>query len=385
MNCLHTQRQALGHRLRTHQRVRPPARPRAASVNKEAAVQAAVEVLASQKISGDGGSDALASLQESAVVDTALPSPSSPSSPSLASSTPAATAAFSSPIAHPAVFVSGLVLYSVVAVDVFHPDSAHLLQPLDSGLHEWVLSNLDPGLRRALFGTVLSNGWLLAATIGWIFTTATAMTRNNPLGWQACALGWLLWVHFVGPVEHDPTLMDMLKQSFGRLRPSPIHRTASFPSGHTAADVMTVGALLFVLLPVVYGSRQQQQGQQQQEGQQQEQGEQGQGQGQRQAAGSSGSSSGGAVAGFAQAVKDKIYAAQEHAGPLLAASAATTVVGRVGADAHWLSDTLAGGGLSLALVSGLAMATAQLAQRQQQQEQGQQGQQGQGQEGQQGQ
>lgn len=77
--------------------------------------------------------------------------------------------------------------------------------------------------------------------------------------------------------------------------------------------------------------------------------------------------------------------AQEHAGPLLAASAATTVVGRVGADAHWLSDTLAGGGLSLALVSGLAMATAQLAQRQQQQEQGQQGQQGQGQEGQQGQ
>ena len=28
-------------------------------------------------------------------------------------------------------------------------------------------------------------------------------TRNNPLGWQACALGWLLWVHFVGE-QHGP-------------------------------------------------------------------------------------------------------------------------------------------------------------------------------------
>ncbi len=57
----------------------------------------------------------------------------------------------------------------------------------------------------------------------------------------------------MGPVEHDPTLMDVLKNGFGRERPSPIHRTASFPSGHTAADTFVVGALLFVLLPLAFG------------------------------------------------------------------------------------------------------------------------------------
>ncbi|KAG2442075.1 hypothetical protein HYH02_009866 [Chlamydomonas schloesseri] len=313
-----------------------------------------------------------ASPAQAASSASASASASARSAPS-APSTSGSAAPFSSPVAHPAVFAAGLTLYSMVAVDVFHPDSAHLLQPLDSGLHEWVLSNLDPGLRRSVFGSVVSNVWLLVATLGWIFTTATAMTRNNPLGWQACALGWLLWVHFVGPVEHDPTLMDVLKQSFGRVRPSPIHRTASFPSGHTAADVMTVGALFFVLLPVVYGSRpaQQQQQRQHQDGHQRP-GQQGQGQGQQQdmqeraasgsgaGGGSSSSRASDVVGGFARAVKDKIYTAQEHAAPLLATSAATTIVGRVGADAHWLSDTLAGGGLSLALVSGLAMATARL-------------------------
>ncbi|KAG2440827.1 hypothetical protein HXX76_003682 [Chlamydomonas incerta] len=352
-------------------------------------LQTVTEVPGSQQIPGDGGSAGSAltgsSTSRGSAGGTAVavrpPQAASSASSSSSSSAPAAPPPFSSPAAHPAVFVCGLALYSAVAVDVFHPASAHLLQPLDTGLHEWVLSNLDPGLRRALFGTVLSNGWLLAATIGWIFTTATALSRNHPLGWQACALGWLLWVHFVGPVEHDPTLMDALKQSFGRPRPSPIHRTASFPSGHTAADVMTVGGLVFVLLPVVYGSRPQQGQQLGQEGQRlgqkvheqgHEQGQLGQpGQVQQQGQGqeAQGRSDGGVGGGFARAVKDKIYSAQEHAAPILATSAATTVVGRVGVDAHWLSDTLAGGGLSLALVSGLAMATARLAERQQQQAQ----------------
>ncbi len=79
-------------------------------------------------------------------------------------------------------------------------------------------------------------------------------SRYNPLGWAACGLGWALWLFGGGPIQHDPLLMELTKAAFGRERPSPIHRTASFPSGHTTAVVLLVGALLFVLLPAVYGN-----------------------------------------------------------------------------------------------------------------------------------
>lgn len=83
---------------------------------------------------------------------------------------------------------------------------------------------------------------------------ALPQSRYNPLGWAACGLGWALWLFGGGPIQHDPLLMELTKAAFGRERPSPIHRTASFPSGHTTAVVLLVGALLFVLLPAVYGN-----------------------------------------------------------------------------------------------------------------------------------
>ncbi|KXZ56195.1 hypothetical protein GPECTOR_1g169 [Gonium pectorale] len=235
---------------------------------------------------------------------------------------------------------------SCVAVDVFSPDSAHVLAPLDQGLHEAVLANIDPAVRKALFGGLLSNAWIMAASVGWIFTTATALSRKNPLGWAAVALGWAVWALGVGPIEHDPALMDVLKTSFARVRPSPIHRTASFPSGHTAADVFTVGALLFVLLPAVYGAAQRPGGE-----------------GSDAGSGRSGGGDGGgseAEGSGASGLFGAVYSAQ-YSWSLWALSAATTIVGRVGVDAHWLSDTLAGGALSMALVGGLAAATQRLA------------------------
>ncbi len=68
----------------------------------------------------------------------------------------------------------GLALYSAVAIDVFDPHSAHLLQPLDTAVHQAALS-IDPLLRKQVFGGVVSNGFIMAAAVGWIFTTATAM------------------------------------------------------------------------------------------------------------------------------------------------------------------------------------------------------------------
>ncbi|PNH12474.1 hypothetical protein TSOC_000578 [Tetrabaena socialis] len=263
---------------------------------------------------------------------------------------PAPWATFSSPVAHPAFIVLGLTAYSAVAIDVFVPDSLHLLQPMDEALHQWTLSTIDPAVRKQLFGGVLSNGWTVTATFGWIAATSAALTRVNPLAWRATALAWALWIFGVGPVEHDPALMHALKTNFGRARPSPIHRSASFPSGHTAADVLCVGSLLFVLLPVAFprvagpgggGSR-------------------------GSVDGGSSDGAGGADAGNGASSGTKlglprfIYDVQ-HSWTLLALSVGTTIVGRVGVDAHWLSDTLAGGSLGLALVAGLASATQRLA------------------------
>lgn len=234
----------------------------------------------------------------------------------------------------------GLALYSAVAIDVFDPNSAHLLQPLDTAVHQAALS-IDPMVRKQVFGGVVSNGFIMAAAVGWIFTTATAMSRYNPLGWAACGLGWALWLFGGGPIQHDPLLMELTKAAFGRERPSPIHRTASFPSGHTTAVVLLVGALLFVLLPAVYGNAKRR-----------EAGQEGQG-------GSEVGGEGGAAqqpGGFFGA----LYGAQ-NSWALWGLTTATTITGRVLVDAHWLSDTLGGAGLGLAMVSGLAMATDRIA------------------------
>ncbi|KAG2497827.1 hypothetical protein HYH03_004097 [Edaphochlamys debaryana] len=236
-------------------------------------------------------------------------------------------------IAHPAFLLGGLSVYSLIAWDVFAPDAPHLLQPLDAGLHAAVQENLDPAVRQILSKPV-SNFFLVAASVGWIFATAAALSRRNPRAWAGVGLGWALWAWGVGPIQHDPLLMDVLKNTFGRARPSPIHSSASFPSGHLASDVLLVGGLLFVILPLVYGSWEQRA---RQEGQRQEE--------------EGGSAGGASVAGLLMTAIDW---SQQHAGPLLGMSVAVTLAGRVGADAHWLSDTLAGAGLGLALVSGWA-------------------------------
>lgn len=55
------------------------------------------------------------------------------------------------------------------------------------------------------------------------------------------------------------------------------------------------------------------------------------------------------------------YGSPQNSWALWGLTTATTITGRVLVDAHWLSDTLGGAGLGLAMVSGLAMATDRIA------------------------
>jgi membrane-associated phospholipid phosphatase len=121
--------------------------------------------------------------------------------------------------------------------------------------------------------------------------------------------------------------VDGLKRFFARARPSDLHHSYSFPSGHTSAAVFIVGALMVVLLPLtaqmLAGGE---------EGEQQQ-----------------GGSGRGLLA--ASTVPDAAVLG------ICGAAWVTTATGRVLAEAHWVSDTIAGGLLACASVSLLAWAS----------------------------
>lgn len=159
----------------------------------------------------------------------------------------------------------------------------------------------------------------------------------------------------------DPGLVDFLKHTFARIRPSPMHHTFSFPSGHTSAAVFIVGALVTVLLPFTVQLVMQQQEKSRISGRQQDsvvsQAEDDcyASSNDRDSWQMSAPTSGGSSEGFW-----RMY--DVAALSVWAAAWATTATGRVLADAHWVSDTLAGGCLAIATVSGLAWSCRSLEQ-----------------------
>lgn len=140
-----------------------------------------------------------------------------------------------------------------------------------------------------------------------------------------------------GAIRHgDPPLVAMLKDVFARVRPSTLHHTYSFPSGHTSSAVFIVGTLVVLLLPLTVQLLQEK-------------------------AASSSSSSGQQGEGSegdaaAAAATSNSWGALGLWGGLGVWGAAWVVTGagRVLADAHWVTDTLAGGMLAVAMVSALA-------------------------------
>lgn len=217
-------------------------------------------------------------------------------------------------LGHPVYLTASLTGFALIAFDVFAPNSPHLLLPIDQAVHHWA-QGIDPDLRKGFFDHLLSNISTLFATVGWLVATATGVSRRNRTAWAALGLGWALWILVAGPIEGDPLVMGFLKEAFHRARPSDIRLSPSFPSGHTSCEVLLVGALLFVLLPAVYGRRE-------------------------------------ALRSPPPGLLRPAYDLQ-GSWPLLGLCTAGTIGGRVCADAHWLSDTLAGALLGLALVSGL--------------------------------
>jgi membrane-associated phospholipid phosphatase len=311
-------------------------------------------------------------------------------------------------------------MFALIAYDVAAPSSVHLLAQLDAAVHQWVVTHTDAAFRATTADLLVSDLFITAGIWGWLATSCITLAAAPRAGALPLGIAWLAYYTTCGAVFTDPPLVSALKHAFGRVRPSTIHHTFSFPSGHTSAAVFIAGMLLVVLLPLASASLQSAQrrlarrhsqhnsaaevldagadGQQQPQPQQQQQ------QQQMQlvthdvatvaptsvvgsfAADQAPAPAATAVAAAAPAHTPALLVAHHRAheqqqavagdhsskhrldlstawlpdGAVLGlwgAAWGLTATGRVLADAHWVSDTLAGGCLAVCVVSSVACAT----------------------------
>jgi membrane-associated phospholipid phosphatase len=216
--------------------------------------------------------------------------------------------------ARPATTAGALAVFAAVAAAVFGP--LRPLEGLDAAAHAWVAAHTTAEWRLTVGEHVISDGPIAAALmLGWLLPSAAALAAAPRRAAPPLAAAWLAYGFGAGisnPIDgSDPWLVHALKTAFARVRPSvEIHQTFSFPSGHTTAAAFMAGAALFVLLPLAA----------------------------RLAAGR------------------RLRLPDAAALPLWAGCVAATAAGRVAADCHWVSDTLAGAALGIACASGLAVA-----------------------------
>lgn len=239
----------------------------------------------------------------------------------VAAATPSTTT-----VASPYVLTTALTAFSLITWDVFQ--GPHwLVSHLDEPAQHWVFTSLSFETRQLAGSWVLSNSFIATGVLGWWAAGVTLIAQSGRKGLyllSTAIAAYLLGGGFL--LSGDVLLVDFIKHIFQRARPSTLHKTFSFPSGHTTAGVFIVGVLLFVLLPLILRP-------------------------QIRAARSANDKS--------VTSRDTLYKFAELTAkgryPLWLVAGATTAAGRVIADVHWVTDTLAGASLGIALVSITAM------------------------------
>ncbi|GAX75547.1 hypothetical protein CEUSTIGMA_g2990.t1 [Chlamydomonas eustigma] len=211
----------------------------------------------------------------------------------------------------------GMLGFSSVSYDVFGAQSLHLLQPVDDWGHAMAQS-FDPSVREWLWRILVSDTSIAAGTAGWLAMTVLLITQQGTRTWDpkpifVLLLSWAFNCSVAGTAVKDPWVIAFLKESFHRLRPSPVLSSFSYPSGHTSAATFLVASLLFILIPLALRQR----------------------------------------PDLAQ--RFSFLEALQGSWALLGTAWVMTAVGRVFGDAHWVSDTIAGGFLTLGAASLLSM------------------------------
>ena len=222
------------------------------------------------------------------------------------------------PVDSKIVFLGSAASFAAISLDV---SQTHLLLSAgDSFCHSWVVQHIPAEVRRTTADVLISDTFITLGLCGWAVTSVAILFKQPAGSLKTLALAWALYLSAAGAVtKGDPPLVWTLKELFHRVRPSTLHKTFSFPSGHTTAATFLIGGLLFSLLPA-------------------------------------------ALAGQADAVSADKSEIEQSQNPQLGSTALavwviaamTTACGRILADAHWLSDTMAGGALGALLVALLS-------------------------------
>uniref|UniRef100_A0A383VL17 Phosphatidic acid phosphatase type 2/haloperoxidase domain-containing protein n=1 Tax=Tetradesmus obliquus TaxID=3088 RepID=A0A383VL17_TETOB len=219
------------------------------------------------------------------------------------------------------------------------PAGTGFLLSIDQAAHAFVTANTSYDWRALQADVFISDSFIAAGIAGWVACSVACLALDR--SWRSVgplAMAWAFYYATCGAVGHgDPPLVATLKDAFARVRPSTLHHTYSFPSGHTSAAVFIIGALVVVLLPLTVQLLQEK----------------------ATGSGSSSSSSSQPSEGTEDSAAETssiAWGRLDMWGALGVWGAAwvVTATGRVLADAHWVTDTLAGGMLAVAVVSALA-------------------------------
>lgn len=229
-------------------------------------------------------------------------------------------------VAQPSTLAAATLGFALAATDVFGSSALHVLPQLDEAVHQAVLAATHAEWRATTADIDVSDAFITLGIAGWLLTTPLAAAASPTRAAAPLAACWGLYMFGFGAVFTDPWVVAQLKHAFHRARPSDLHHSFSFPSGHTTAAVFITGAFLAVLLPLAVQLAQQRLPPQHQRHP--------------------------LLAPLMRGVQSPSWNAAALC--VWGVAGATTAAGRVLADAHWLSDVLAGGCLGVAAVSILA-------------------------------
>jgi membrane-associated phospholipid phosphatase len=225
------------------------------------------------------------------------------------------------------------------AQDAVQPVLSNPILQLDEAIHQYVATHTTEAFR-LMADVWISDGFIIAGVLGWLACTAVCLVKAPVKSAGALAAAWGFYFATCGAVGHgDPLLVDALKHLFARARPSTLHHTFSFPSGHTSAAVFTVGALLTVLLPLTLQLW---------------------AESTRPASSTTDGDNSSSTEPLGSPSAAGMLPLDVTILGVWAAAWGTTATGRILSESHWLSDTMAGGMLAVASVSGLALTVSMM-------------------------
>jgi len=145
----------------------------------------------------------------------------------------------------------GALAFGLVAWDVAGPSSLHLLRSVDLGVHGWVVAHVPPEIRAGAMDGAVSNTAVVVSYVG----LGTCMVLGGVLELPEASVRLAALLTVLSQTSSltiwakDPGLQGALKQAFHRARPSDLHRSYSFPSGHVSTAAVVCGAFLLFALP----------------------------------------------------------------------------------------------------------------------------------------